>query len=325
MHKTIMLSLLIITQAFGQTLDAIYKEGLNAAQSNMQKPIDTLNNLNPAEAFKDSSGKSYYTDKPEQIRHYQGVTQGNMDLLDDAGRTRIDENEATKEVWHSFGKPKITLDPGGKDREWLSKSNAIIKNATAITKGTSSQPDEVVKNGASAGINCKEAKVCRIELIKKTCNEEVNHPLRKVCEKAPNISVVDQSYQENQNYSGSITRRDNNSGSFIVPVSGTITSFKANFNANGHAYRCHNPYNGYLNGVHVGTYNPRCGWGLSEFNFGTGGLNIKVEANVPITISFTGTAAYGWSSSSYSLAIIADLKRKVANLESWLETNCNDS
>ena len=191
MHKTIILSLvLVITQAFGQApLDAIYRDGLNAAQSNMQKSIDSLNNLNPSEAFKDQNGKSYYTDKPEQISHYQGVVGGNRDVLDDAGRTRIDQNEATKEIWNSFGNPKITLDPNGADKGWLGKSNDIIKNSADITMGTSSQPNEVVKNGVPAGVNCKEAKICRIELVKKTCNEQVNHPLKKVCEKVPKITT----------------------------------------------------------------------------------------------------------------------------------------
>jgi len=188
MLKIKILSLIFMTsQAFGQaSLDDAYKDGLNIAQSHMQKPVDGINNLNPSEAFKDPvSGKSYYTAEPPQMIHYQEVTQNDVPALEDAGRDGIDKNEATKEAWNSFGKPKIKIDP---NELWLAKSSDIIKNAADITTATSSKPNEIVKNGTAAGVNCKEAKVCRIDLIKKTCNEEAN-TLKKICEKVPNITT----------------------------------------------------------------------------------------------------------------------------------------
>jgi len=196
------------SQVFGQALlDDAYKDGLNIAQSNMQKSVDTIKNLNPAEEFKDPvSGKSYYTAEPPQTRHYQEVTQNDVPALEDAGRDGIDKNEATKEAWNSFGKPKIKIDP---NELWLDKSNDIIKNAADITTATSSKPNEVVKNGTAAGINCKEAKVCRIDLIKKTCNEEANI-LKKICEKVPKIttSIKDIVYPNCQSFI--ITQHVNN-------------------------------------------------------------------------------------------------------------------
>ena len=193
MLKTIILSLIFMTsQVFGQALlDDAYKDGLNIAQSNMQKSVDTIKNLNPAKEFKDPvSGKSYYTAEPPQMIHYQEVTQNDVPTLENAGRDGIDKNEATKEAWNSFGKPKIKIDP---NELWLAKSSDIIKNAADITMATSSKPNEIVKNGTAAGINCKEAKICRIDLIKKTCNEEANI-LKKICEKVPKITTRDVVY-----------------------------------------------------------------------------------------------------------------------------------
>ena len=327
MLKTITLSLIFMTsQAFGQaSLDDAYKDGLNIAQSHMQKPVDGINNLNPSEAFKDPvSGKSYYTAEPPQMIHYQEVTQNDVPALEDAGRDGIDKNEATKEAWNSFGKPKIKIDP---NELWLAKSNDIIKNAADITTATSSKPNEVVKNGIVAGVNCKEAKVCRIDLIKKTCNEEAN-VLKKICEKVPNIKIVYEPYQETQTYSGSITQADNNSGTFTVPVSGTITSFSASF-LSYNVYRCYNNYVGYLQGAVISTYYPgkceKSPWVHNRLSFSNSSLNVAVSAGASIKLSFSGDAFGHWYSSHYDLVIKIDRKRKVANLESWSETNCSES
>ena len=175
MKRAIKLYLIFMTtQVFGNApLEDAYKDGLSNAQSNMQESVNSIKNLNPTDVFKDQGGKSYYTENPPQISHYQGITQGNKDVLEEAGRTGIDKNEATKEVWKNFGNPKIKIDP---NELWLSKSNNIIKNAADITTNT------------STGLDCKESEICRVEFTKKTCNEETR-PLKKICEKVPKITT----------------------------------------------------------------------------------------------------------------------------------------
>ena len=344
-HSPIILYIFFITtQTLGQgSLDAVYSEGLNAAQSNMQSAATSMQNLNPTETFKDKDGKSYYTETPPQIEHHQGVDYGNAKLLDDAGRGGIDQNEATKAAWKSFGNPKIKIDPS---EAWLAKSNDIIKNSSAITTGISSNPGDIVKDGGKAGINCKEAKICRIDLIKKTCNEEANL-IKKICEKTPNINIVDEPYQENQSYAGAIpaihleTKKgrwgnsyevfDPHKGSFTLPVSGTITSFSANFGSwhmRFGAWLCSNHGGqgaGYLQGVYLShSAAGPCGKYKEIMAYSNNNLNIPVEAGKPINFRFDGWERGSWSSSHYDLVIKVERKRKVANLESWSETNCSE-
>ena len=173
------LLLLIATQAFGQQ-EAAYQDGLNFALSNLQKSESSITSINPAEYYKDKNGTTYYTDNPQEVAHY-----GSSSVeLENSGRDGVDKNNATKEVWKSFGKPKVKINP---EDTWLSNSSNIIKNSADIVKGTSSKPEEIVRNG-TAGINCKEEKVCRIDLVKKTCNEEAN-PIKRVCQKIPKITT----------------------------------------------------------------------------------------------------------------------------------------
>ena len=168
----------------GGFLDTVYQDALNLAQSNTKAATTAMQNFNPQEAFKNKDGTSYYTDSPSQTQHYQDITQGNAVLLEDAGRKKIDDNEATKAAYSSFNNLKIKIDP---KEPWLSRSKDIIQNASAITTGISSNPGEPVTPDIKAGINCKEAKVCRVDLVKKTCNEEANS-IKRICEKIPKIN-----------------------------------------------------------------------------------------------------------------------------------------
>ncbi len=184
-------SIFISAQTIAQSsLNDAYSEGLKQGQGNIQKSVTSVQDFNPSETFKDKGGKSYFTENPPQISYYQKVEQGNKDILEDSGRKYVDSNEITNEataaVWKSFGNPKIKLDP---NEPFFDKSREIIKNSAAIVTGVSSKPGEIVKEGGTAGVNCQESKICRIDYIKKTCNEEIR-PLKKACEKIPKINTA---------------------------------------------------------------------------------------------------------------------------------------
>ena len=335
-HSPIILYIFFITtQTLGQgSLDAVYSEGLNAAQSNIQSAATSMQNFNPAETFKDKDGKSYYTESPPQIEHHQGVDHGNAKLLDDVGRGGIDQNEATKAAWKSFGNPKIKIDSS---EAWLAKSNDIIKNSSAITTGISSNPGDIVKEAGKAGVNCHEAKICRIELIKKTCNEEANS-IKKICEKVPNIKIVTQGYQETQQYSGEIPAKDAHNGTFSLPVSGTITSFWAHFTSN-HirfgVWDCSNyggQGDGYLENIHLSrSSGGPCGRWISDMEYSNDSLRIPVAAGNPIKFRFDGRARRmglagpedSWSGSQYRVSVIVNLEKKIPEID-WQETNCSE-
>ena len=186
MRYFLIIYLVITVPALGDhVLSSAYNEGLNQAQENKQKAILSESNFNPAELFKDEAGNTLYSENPPEVYHYQNLEQGNKNILEEAGRKSIDKNEATAAVWKSFGNSKIKIDP---NEPWLGKSREIIENADAITIGVSSKPGEVVKDGTAPGINCQKSKSCRIDYVKKPCNEETR-VLKKICEKIPKIEI----------------------------------------------------------------------------------------------------------------------------------------
>lgn len=178
-------------RAFGQhALSNAYSAGLEQAQGSVQKTVPDENSFKPAEIFKDAAGNNIYTENSPQVSYYQKLEQGNKDILEAAGRKNIDKNDAIEAVWKSFGNPKIKIDP---NEQGFGRSREIIKNSASIATGVSSKPGEVVKEGSTAGINCQESKICRIENIKKSCNEEVREKsLKKICEKIPKITTQTQ-------------------------------------------------------------------------------------------------------------------------------------
>jgi hypothetical protein len=181
----------ILAPVIGQAkLDNAYSEGLKLGESYKNKAATSIQNFNPTEAFKDKKGKILFTETPPEADHYQAVEQGSKDVLENEGRNSIDKNDATKTIWKSFGNPKIKLNA---DDSLFDSSREIIKNSAAIATGVSSSPGEIVKDGDVPGINCQESKVCRIEYVKKTCNEEVK-PLKKICTRTPIITVNEAIY-----------------------------------------------------------------------------------------------------------------------------------
>jgi hypothetical protein len=340
----------ITTKIFGGgPLDAVYQDALNLAQSNTKAATTTMQNFNPQEAFKNKDGTSYYTDDPSQAQHYQDITQGNAVLLEDAGRKKIDDNEATKAAYNSFNNPKIKIDP---KEPWLSRSKDIIQNASAITTGISSNPGEPVTSGTKTGINCKEAKVCRVDLVKKTCNEKANS-IKRICEKVPVITTKDETYRELQTHSGSISATGPRSGTFTVPASGSIINFVGTIGLPG-IFHC--PYTGSsiglsLNGSRFSLVSNGCG-DNPVWNFSKDNLDIPVTAYVPINLVIDECSTNSprsscnwwrgcgywdrdrnmcavwrnidWRNPTYTVVMRANLTRKVAGLESWQEVNCSE-
>ena len=340
----------ITTKIFGGgSLDVVYQDALNLAQSNTNAATTAVQNFNPQEAFKNKDGTSYYTDSPSQTQHYQDITQGNAVLLEDAGRKKIDDNEAIKAAYSSFNNPKIKIDP---KEPWLSRSKDIIQNASAITTGISSNPGEPITSGTKTGINCKEAKVCRVDLVKKTCNEEANS-IKRICEKIPVITTKDEAYRELQTHFGSISATGPLSGTFTIPVSGSITNFIGQIGLPG-IFHC--PYAGSsigisLNGHRFSLVSAGCR-DSPVWNFGKDNLDIPVIASVPVNLVIDECSTNSpradcnwwrgcgywdrdrnrcavfrnidWRNPTYTVVIWANLIRKVANLESWQEVNCSE-
>jgi hypothetical protein len=172
---TMLLSITI--NIYGQSDFSIaeaYQAGAAIAQQNKDRSVAALYDNLP-DKFTDPQGKSYYTENPKEVMHYQDVTQGKKDLLETSGRAAIGDNEASKEVWGTIGKAKLKIDP----REaWLRSSQEIIESA-AKTTGVNSQ----------IGIDCRETNSCKTEQTRKKCVEDNNETkvLKKICEKIPQI------------------------------------------------------------------------------------------------------------------------------------------
>ncbi|MBU0744241.1 MAG: hypothetical protein KKE11_02585 [Gammaproteobacteria bacterium] len=309
----------------------------------------------PQDVFKDQKGG--YTKNPSQINHYQGVTQNNADAMKRAARVESAKDEDYKDkdgkTVRSPGKAitegfntrpvyKIT-----QDEEYVKKGRLVTDNALNVVSGESNKH-----------IDCENKKMiaCKIIHVEKTCNEEIN-TVQRICEKVPKVKIVIQPYQEAQQYSGSIpvakTKLYYNlnvaapdsgirTGAFTLPVSGTITSFSASFGSrhiNFGSWRCcgsggrdmpdsKGAIRGYLNGNYLSTscvgWDGCASW-VYNMSYNNSNLNIPVVAGQPITFHIEGLARSHWSSSHYDLVIMADLTRKVANIEPGVEENCRDT
>ena len=302
-----------------------FQKGLDYAKSNTvkEKFQQSLAEFKPHEALK--TIKNEYTENPPQTGYYS-ETQSDAYELEKTAKVEVTKDEDYKDkdgnsiptpgklVTTTFtSRPIVKI---SQKEEFMQKGKLVTDNANNIVGGESNKY-----------INCEKQKMsaCKTVQVEKTCNEEVR-TIRRICEKIPNIKIVDEPYQETKTYSGSITQADNNSGTFTVPASGTITSFSASF-LSYNVYRCYNNYIGYLQGVVVSTYYPgtckKSPWVHNRLSFSNGSMNVAVSAGASIKLSFSGDAFGYWYSSHYDLAIKIDRKRKVANAPIW-EESCRD-
>jgi hypothetical protein len=175
--------ILIVSRVFAGPLEDAYQEGANIAKANQEKAAGHIQN-NLADKYKDKDGKTYYTENPSETNYYQGVGSYNPGL-ENTGKEVGEKNEAVQAAKESRSKnTRVKIDP---NEPWLASSKDIMKNATDIATGTSSKPGESVKPGTKPGVNCHESKICRIDFVKKVCNEA--RPLKRICGKAPKITT----------------------------------------------------------------------------------------------------------------------------------------
>jgi hypothetical protein len=362
MKKLLAICLIITSaQAIGSAaLDGAYSEGLKVSQDNMQKSVEGVLTFNPSDAFMDENGKTYFTENPPQISHYQKIEQGNKDILEDTGRNNIDKNEAIEAIWKSFGNPKIKLDPEG---SWFNQSKEIIKNSAAIVTG----------NSSAVGINCQESKICRIENINKMCNEEIK-PLKKICEKIPKIStkkvfypncqslIITQHYNTRcpSGYGKALyadmvyTRHDHwddirfctralsagegpecfSGGYYITSKRGNKDSGRVTVPKKSHAYiRMSNVYFEYIIGTVINETTRQTLY--SEAHFSNGQIiNLPYSDAQNQTFRFYATqppktdifgSSFFIDDKPGIMVLYVDHMYKEANLESWTEVNCYES
>jgi len=289
--------LLFLPTAFASDVSAAYQDGVKTAKSNVQKPVDSIHELKPQDTFKN------YTDKPTQSTLYHSVTQGGAQDLTEATSSALAVDDAGKTVEGSFKvRPQYFISP---DSYEMQKAGNIISHAANIATGT-----------PGSGIDCKQSQICHVDYVAQECNESTRY-ITKACTKVPKVTILDQPYQETQHYSGTVSPRDNFSGTFLLPVSGTITAFSAHFDSH-NIWRCRGVYTGYLQDSYVSTFHPSCGDEEGLMDYANSNLNVSVTANTPITFSFKGTSFGRWSSSHYDITIRADLHRKVSQVD-WVE------
>ena len=329
----------------------------NDAQTNFQKGLDyaksqstknnfqkALSDFKPSESLKSKNGA--YTENPPQTSYYSEA-QSDSRELEKASREEVTKDEGYKDkdgnpvptpgkfVTKTYSsRPIVKID---QKEEFMQKSKLVIDNANNIVMGESNK-----------NINCEKQKMaaCKTVHIEKICNE--SKPIRRVCEKVPNIITVDGDSYDNFSYFGEISpAADVHVGTFVVPITGTITSFSANFGSwhvNYGLWACDDKggqYPGYLQNVYVSKSRARsCGEFVETMSYSNGNLNIPVEAGKPITFRFDGyvrdrCGRFGcdwhawrngsinrhWSSSHYDIVIRK--KRKVHKLESWNDLPCN--
>ena len=173
------------SNALANNLNNYYQEGLAAAHANMQKPKEQVENYKPEEKF------TNYNNQPPQMSYYHGVKGYKTEELQTAGAAAAvyneqdDQNSAVQAAKKSLQRnPKERINAAD---PWLNRSGKIMNNAADLALGVSSKNNEGVKHDTKAGVNCQEAKTCRIELVKKTCNEAKT--VYKICEKTPKITT----------------------------------------------------------------------------------------------------------------------------------------
>lgn len=184
MFKLLVL-IFITANVFAGNLNKYYQEGLAAAHANMHKPKEQVENYKPEEKF------TNYSDQPPQMSYYHGVKGYKTEELQTAGAAAAvynDQDEQNNAV--QTAKKSLQTNPKEKINAadpWLSRSGKIMSNAADLALGVSSKNNEGVKHDTKAGVNCQEAKACRVDLVKKTCNEAKT--VYKICESVPEIST----------------------------------------------------------------------------------------------------------------------------------------
>lgn len=304
-RKFILISLSIASFSISNITLAFdnFQESLNYANSVRGTVQDAVSKFNPQQEF----GKDY-NPNPDQGKYFNGVTQFDDNNL---------KNDAAKGVNRdTYGK---AINDSAKNRPIYH----VDDNSTAMQKSKLIQSDSYnISHGISDKyVDCSKAKNCHTVDIKKNCNEVTRYVPRN-CTLKPKVTIVDQPYTEAQHYDGSIFPNSNNSGTFWLPVNGTITDFNVTLKASDNIWKCKVNYNGYVQGGYLSTYNNGCGDGLSDLSFTNYGLDVQVSNSQPVSFYFTGGPSYGqWARANYSLNITAELHRKVAKVE-WVE-NCN--
>lgn len=293
--------LFITTSSFAASnLDSIYNDASNLAKSNLQMPFNAIRDLKPVDNYQK------YTDNPKETNLYHGVTSDNAQDLAQAANTEVSKDNAGNAVENSFKvRQQYFVNPNSPE---MQRGDVLLGYAANIATGT-----------PGPGIDCKNSEICHPDYYTQNCNE-VTRYVSRTCTRTPKVTIVDQPYTQAQSYAGSIPANSPNSGAFVLPVPGTITTFSVVLKASDNIWKCKVDYYGYVQGSYLSTYHGGCGDGLSDLSFSNYGLNTHVDANQSISFYFQGGPSYGyWAYANYSLNIIAELHRKVAKVD-WVES-----
>ena len=222
---------------------------------------------------------------------------------------------ATKEGYSKTSAYMKSFQNNGKNN-WLSQCVAGTKGV--IQGGTYRSCD-----GKQAGqfySSCKATKSCKHYQRKE--KKVVTHPTCKLspeskhitCQQTTEVSVVTQSYYENNTYHGSLSLDNYTSGHLSSPSDGKITAFSINFSSSRDAWWCQYNYHGYLQSTYLSTYNIGCGFGLGGLAFSNNNLAILVRQGQKIQFhTENATTWYGSGvGASYSLTMRILKHKKVA-------------
>ena len=279
-----------------------------AGMEDFQKDLNYANSLRgtvqeKGASFKPEETFKNYTPNPKQGDYYGGVTQSSDIAMQKDAQTGAVQDPTAKGVKDAFNtRPIYTVNP---DAQEMQKSKIIEKDSYNISHGISDKY-----------VDCTQAKTCKTIYVEKTCNEETRF-VQKSCIKTPEVTITEVPYQEDESFSGSIPPTDNYSGSFLLPVAGTITSFSIVMKSD-NVWRCSSQYNGYLQGVLIGNYHGSCGDELGDMDFANSKMQVPVLVNSPIKFSIQGFSAGKWSRANYNLVIQVTKYRKEAHVN-WQE------
>ena len=288
-------SLFIASSSFAGMED--FQKDLNFANSIRSTVQEKGATFKPEEIFKN------YTPHPEQGKYYGGVTQSSDIAMQKDAQTGSSLEPAAKGVKDDFKtRPIYTVN---QDSQEIKKSRIIEKDSYDISHGISDKY-----------VDCTKASTCKKVNVEKTCNEETRF-LQKSCFKTPEVTVTEVPYQETESFSGVIAPTDNYSGSFILPVAGTVTSFNIVLKS-GNVWRCSGQYSSYLQTTLIGNYHGSCGDELGDLSFSNSQMQVPILANTPIKFSIAGFSSGKWSSASYNLTMQVTKYRKEAHI-SWQE------
>ena len=251
----------------------------------------------PEETFKN------YTTDPKQGDYYGGVTQSSDAAMQKDVDISSKQDSVAKGVKDAFeNRPVYTVN---QDSQAIQKSKIIEKDSYNISRGISDKY-----------VDCTQAKTCKTIYVEKTCNEETRF-VQKSCTKTPDVTVTEVPYQEDETFSGSIPPTDNYSGSFLLPVAGTITSFSI-ITTSDNVWRCNRKYNSYLQGIYIGSDEGSCGEDLGVLRFHNYKMQAPVIINTPIKFSIQGFSEGRWWNANYNLVIQVTKYRKEAHV-TWQE------